>query len=125
MVKKKNEDSLSWKDLPKIVLTFTLVCFGYLLFRAENMVETIAYLNQIGTNDFWELKIGRVFYELFIPVLIIVILIILDLRNNVNKRKSVSSKLGTTFWLDIIMILIVIIHLFRGEANLGFIYFQF
>ena len=44
MVSKKNE-IVRVTDIPRILLTFSLVCIGYVFFRAENMDMAFNYLN--------------------------------------------------------------------------------
>ena len=50
MVKKKNDQDISWKDFPQIILTFILVCFGYILFRANGIHAAWGYIKQIGVS---------------------------------------------------------------------------
>jgi alginate O-acetyltransferase complex protein AlgI len=124
LVKKKAED-ISFIDIPRILFTFTLVCFGFLLFRMNSLNDAFGYIMQIIRGDSLQLKFGRVFYEILVPLFFIIILIILDWKNRLNERDINVLKTKNTFWIHVILLLIVLIHLFKGESNIGFIYFQF
>jgi alginate O-acetyltransferase complex protein AlgI len=47
MVRRKGDGGLTIKDTPRIILTFTLVCFGYLFFRSSSVDHAIGYIQRI------------------------------------------------------------------------------
>ena len=124
LVKKKTEE-ITYKDIPRILLTFTFVCVGFFLFRTNSLNDAFGYIIQIIKGDYLHLKFGRVFYEILVPLIFIVILIVLDFKNRKNERDITVLKAKNSFFIHAILLLIVLIHLFKGESNMGFIYFQF
>ena len=120
MVKKKSEDVTTWKDIPRILLTFTLVCFGYLLFRAKYMSDTIGYLVQIFKSIFGN-PAQLLSYNLYYNYLLVCLcpLIFYLLKSNCNfKQKFIQYSVYYA-------IFILIIYYLNQENDLDFIYFQF
>ena len=117
MVKKKSEDVTSWKDIPKILLTFALVCFGYLLFRAETLKDAIEIINQIiisNTKYSNPLKTNTHIILLIKALIGLFILFLVELRFfNMNNR----------FLLYILIFSLLFLCSFRN--SISFIYFQF
>ncbi len=118
MVKKKNDDAFSWKDLPKIALTFTLVCFGYLLFRASSLREALGYFKRIISELFTETSSILNLHHVNLFFLCLITLILGDWFMGFGEQKL---KLKSKF---IILPMIILIVLFWG-GNSAFIYFQF
>jgi len=115
----------SLKELGQMLTTFTFVTLAWVFFRATDLTEAVNYLLSILSNPFLEKKMGIIFYQIIIPITFSLLLIILDWNNRNNERdvaifKSKSSKTITT-----IILVITLLHFFKGESNLGFIYFQF
>ena len=118
MVKKKNDNAFFWKDLPKIALTFTLVCFGYLLFRASSLTEALGYFKRIITELFTETSSILNLHHVNLFFLCLITLILGDWFMGFGEQRL---KLKSKF---IILPMIILIVLFWG-GNSAFIYFQF
>ena len=120
MVKKKNEDALSLKDLPKILLTFTLVCFGYLLFRAQGLSDFRNYLCYIFAN--WDMgnSSSIVVFKIVFFALILLLIELLHL-NKINR--FTQYKFVMYIILNLIIALILYALIISSPTN--FIYFKF
>jgi hypothetical protein len=117
MVKKKSEDLTSWKDIPKILLTFALVCFGYLLFRATDLKELFEIIYQISFSDCLNdtpLKTNSHFIFLFKAIFGIIFMIFFELK------LLQSNKI---YFILIVLFLLLFLGSFRN--SISFIYFQF
>jgi D-alanyl-lipoteichoic acid acyltransferase DltB (MBOAT superfamily) len=121
IVKKKNDDHISWRDIPKILLTFTLVCFGYLLFRADGMNAVVGYIKQIVEStiknpaQFLLLPDGKMVFLYIIP------LILGDLFFKKNIDFSSINKIFKYAFYILIGYLIIVFY----NNKLNFIYFEF
>ena len=108
----------------KILLTFILVSFAWIFFRADSITDAIQILRKIFTSS------GPVFYEissnLVFAIFGIISLVIIDIkREYYNARWSILySKYPSVRYAGIILIVITIllIGVFDGGQ---FIYFQF
>jgi alginate O-acetyltransferase complex protein AlgI len=122
MVKKKTEE-IAFKDIPRILLTFTLVCFGFLLFRANGMGIASGYIVQITRSitehpdQFFMLPGGKMAFVYIVP------LVIGDwyLRKDGSEIKIIHNKILRYFFY-FITTLFILAH-FGTKSS--FIYFQF
>jgi D-alanyl-lipoteichoic acid acyltransferase DltB (MBOAT superfamily) len=121
-INSKNKSNL--RDIPRIILTFAMVCFTYIFFRSINLMEAInfnkAILNGLITNDIINIKIPDVRIVLFIPCLIFIEWIQRDKEFGMDLQKINFTVLR---WL-IYFLMIAIIIIF-GAKSQSFIYFQF
>jgi len=117
MIKKKNDDVVSWSDIPKILLTFTLVCIGFLLFRVNNIVDAIEMIKIIFstyTKNNTCISSNVHLILLIKSVIGLILLISYELKIlNINSR----------LFLIIMILSFLILGSFRN--SLSFIYFQF
>ena len=113
------------KELWQMTTTFAFVTFAWVFFRADTISDATGYLMQIFRSEFFGVYIGKYFYQIIVPVIFIILLIVLDWKNRLNERDIRVLKAKNSFWIHSILLLIVLIHFFKGESNLGFIYFQF
>lgn len=114
------------KDLSKMVLTFLLVAFGLILFRADNVGDALSYFSGIMSSSLLSLPlilIGKV------TILLIIILLVLEWS---QRDKEYPLQINPTFWenkkwlpyvLDFIVIAAII--MFGNFESNQFIYFQF
>ena len=110
----------SLKELGQMTLTFILVCFSYIFFRAESLNIAWDYLGQIfDLNSF----VPDVFPPINIGLIGLLLLIEWFNREYYHGLGFLVNKNSFLKWLVYIFILFIIL-LFRGDAQ-GFIYFQF
>lgn len=114
------------KDFAKMILTFLLVAFGLILFRADNINDALLYISGILTSSIISMPlvlIGK------ITMLLIAMLLILEwyqrdkeypLQMNAN---YIKSKKWLPYVLDYIIIGAII--MFGNFESNQFIYFQF
>ncbi len=112
------------KDLPKILLTFAMVCFTYIFFRSINLTEAInfnkAILDGLVTNNIINIKIPDVRIILFVPCLIFIEWIQRDKEFGMDLQKMSFTILR---WL--IYFLMIFLIIIFGAKSQSFIYFQF
>jgi alginate O-acetyltransferase complex protein AlgI len=108
----------------KVLLTFVLVLFAWIIFRADSITETIQILKKIFTSS------GSVFYEkpsnLIFAVIGILSLIVVDLKREYfnNRFTILYNKYSVIRYAGIILIVMIILLI--GVLDGGqFIYFQF
>ena len=114
----------SLKELFQIAITFFLVVFGWILFRAESLTQLAAYLTAMINNDFYNpsLILGRL--PLFLGG--IVLLVEWFQRDKMHalqfsSRKPFNSRVVR--WLVYYSVIFVIAKYTGASQN--FIYFQF
>ena len=101
------------------VFTFHLVCFSWILFRAENMEQAATVITRIAT-----LAPGHSF-ALIWPVLVLAALIFSEkarLQQRFVDQMRASPRLA--FWL-VLAALVILPLLYRDSVSVEFIYFQF
>ncbi len=116
----------SANELFQILLTFTLIAFAWIFFRAENIHHALSYISEIFSPSLFEKpnfpKMGKAIKIIFIILLFIIIEWVG--RNN----KYAIEKLGMKWvrparWV-LYYIIIICIFWFQGKEQ-QFIYFQF
>lgn len=128
----KNFPSIS--ELTKIFFTFSLVCFAWIFFRAENLNDSIIYVKQLCFDAFNNpsqfLRIGQhfIYPQKNLNILWVFPLLFVEWRFRFNERSlhlSNSRKVNILFYLIIsILILNYLLQTLDKEPS-GFIYFQF
>lgn len=126
---RKYMDSPTMKDFPRILLTFLLVVFGWIIFRAENITQFVDYVQGICNTTLFTIPFlkQRGYY---IPLAIsIAIMLVVEWLNrnkehgmaNIERCKVLSNK-----WVRFIFFALSLwlILLYRGGVE-TFIYFQF
>lgn len=113
-------------DLTKMVLTFILVSFGLILFRAENVGDALLYINGFLSSSLLSLPmilIGK------ITILLIIVLLVLEWcqRDKEHPLQIAPTFLKNKKWLPyaIDYIVIAAIIMFGNFESNQFIYFQF
>jgi alginate O-acetyltransferase complex protein AlgI len=122
LVKNKNEN-IANKDIPKILFTFSLVCIGFLFFRAGGMDQALGYLKCIligivkNPSQFLSLPKGMIAFV----YIIIIILGDWFLRTDASKYRVPKN---TIFRRMLYLVLMYsIFSKMQDETN--FLYFQF
>lgn len=114
----RKEVPLRLQDAPSILLTFALVCVGYILFRAQDMEVAMKYLGGILSSplsfDSYFLKSS---FNIFIPLIFII-----DL---VHRKGYLTGRYGTWFLVTEFSILTALIMALGNFGSVEFIYFQF
>ena len=103
--------------------TFVLVCFAWILFRANNMHEAIEIIKQIITNMEYP---NEMQYGIFLAI--IVAMVILFIKEYIEEfrpavyQKLISNKVLIHLYFILLISYIILFGVFRGDQ---FIYFQF
>jgi alginate O-acetyltransferase complex protein AlgI len=114
----RKEEPISLKDIPRIVRTFVLVCFGYVLFRAESMGHAAAYLKQIFDSPFT--------FDSYLVSSVLNLLIIASFAIDwLGRRNYFTGRYSTAFLLLECMVLTAMIAALGNFGSVEFIYFQF
>jgi alginate O-acetyltransferase complex protein AlgI len=124
MVSKKT-DSVKASDLPNIILTFSLVCLGYVFFRSPTLSSAFGYLSCIINNNFLHYGLGVWYYKIITPMLLIIVIFFLDWINRREERVLSTMDIKVNSIIYVTMSVVIMLHLLRGEQAIDFIYFQF
>ncbi len=130
-------DCFSWKFL-QIIITFTLVAFAWIFFRADSIIDALRFVKRILVKPTpWLLFNGGIYslgldrIEMNILVFSIILLILVDLVKYIKKQTIDVFLMQQNIWFEwaIVIMLIWMIFVF-GEYGptfdaQQFIYFQF
>ncbi|MBQ7580721.1 MAG: MBOAT family protein [Clostridia bacterium] len=133
--KKGEKKILCPSGLIKLFLTFALVCFTWIFFRANTFSDAIYIVTKMFSGiasplSYFKLGIANLFHlnnvtklRLFIslPVLVVtdMIFVKVDLYERIGKMRAVPR------WLVYIAVLLLLLILAPSDSNSNFIYFQF
>ena len=106
------EDDQTWRDIPRMLLTFVLVLIGWVLFRSPDMASCIAYLARICQTGIWSMPLVENALHLAVTGIAILVMLTMEWRRQLPNR----------WW--IYYLLIIAIWWFAGQ-DVDFIYFQF
>ena len=118
-------DAPTWRDLPKMLITFALVVFGWILFRAESISQFAEYVQGICNASLFTvpwLK-NRAYY---IPLAIAIVILLLGEWYNKNAQHGLDlskCKYKAVRWL--IYFFLIEYTIMNGGTAETFIYFQF
>jgi alginate O-acetyltransferase complex protein AlgI len=111
-----------WRDGFKILVTFSLTCFAWIFFRANNLEHAFQYIGGIFSSSLFEMPTKLDWY--YISTLVI----FLGLEWQGRQQKYAIEQLGLNWWkplrLAFYYVLAMFILLQSGEEQ-TFIYFQF
>ena len=122
---RKYMDAPTWRDLPKMLITFALVVFGWILFRAESITQFAEYVQGICNASLFTvpwLK-NRAYY---IPLAIAIVILLLGEWYNRNAQHGLDlskCKYKAVRWL--IYFFLIEYTIMNGGTAETFIYFQF
>jgi D-alanyl-lipoteichoic acid acyltransferase DltB (MBOAT superfamily) len=113
-------------ELFQMGITFGLVVFGWILFRAENMNQAWDYISRIFSSPSLTIPIISVIskYKIIATLLFIGILILIEWQSRKKQHGLQINIKSTTIKWFIYFVFIVIIWAFGGQQE-AFIYFQF
>lgn len=111
-----------WKDAGRILLTFNMVCFAWIFFRADNISASINLISNIFTGS----MAGDYYWLLMIFLYSFGIVFSLDIFL-VRKNRDVPFDKNSSLWVMGLFFAICIVLLTLGEKAISvpFIYFQF
>ena len=106
------EDDQTWRDIPRMLLTFVLVVIGWVLFRSPDMASCIAYLARICQTGIWSMPLVENVIHLAVTAIAIVVMLWMEWRRQLPNRWWMYFALTLAIWW------------FAGQ-DVDFIYFQF
>ena len=106
------EDDQTWRDIPRMLLTFVLVLIGWVLFRSPDMASCIAYLARICQTGLWSMPLVENALHLAVTGIAILVMLTMEWRRQLPNR----------WWMYFALILAI--WWFAGQ-DVDFIYFQF
>ena len=106
------EDDQTWRDIPRMLLTFVLVLIGWVLFRSPDMASCIAYLIRICQTGIWSIPLVENAIHLAVTAIAIVVMLWMEWRRQLPNRWWMYYLLTISIWW------------FAGQ-DMEFIYFQF
>jgi D-alanyl-lipoteichoic acid acyltransferase DltB (MBOAT superfamily) len=109
------------RELPAVLLTFVLVCFAWIFFRAHTFGEAIEVIKGFGRLDGLAPDPGQV--ALVILAMVTALTIDLSQRKILHPMRVVAARPAMTGALVGLACLLVIV--FSGGTSVPFIYFQF
>lgn len=118
---------IQWKDFLGMVVTYSLIAFGHMIFFAPGIPSAIKFFLCIVHGD-WTC-VNPLFVLSWYSILFMVVLLVLEwLTRNKEyaiQRESKNYTVKTFRLLICDVLLAFIIVLFGASGNAGFIYFQF
>lgn len=123
---RKYMDAPTWRDLPKILLTFVLVVFGWIIFRATGMKTLTAWVTGILSPSLFSVPwLMNRWYYISLAISIGLMLVV----EWVNRREEHGWKWQSNrlWWYQIMaeVLICLWIYIFAPKALGEFIYFQF
>jgi len=112
----------SVKELGQMLLTFSLTCFAWIFFRAQNTSEAVTYLNGIMDASLFQ-KPALQSVSLLFLILFMMVIEWIQRENQHGMELSPAPRFRALRWSSYLALSIIILSHF-GEAN-TFIYFQF
>jgi D-alanyl-lipoteichoic acid acyltransferase DltB (MBOAT superfamily) len=106
------EDDQTWRDIPRMLLTFVLVVIGWILFRSPDMGSCVDYLAGIGHSSILSLPFVENALHLAVTGIAILVMLGMEWRKQLPNRWWMYYALTLAIWW------------FAGQ-DMDFIYFQF
>lgn len=115
------------KDFGKMVVTFTLVTFGLIIFRAESINQFINYIKHICSSSILSIPkiIGYNNVTMLFSIVFIIIMITIEWQNKDKEYGlNISSMKYKFARYSIYLFLLILVYYFGADAS-SFIYFKF
>ena len=106
------DDDQTWRDIPRMLLTFVLVVIGWILFRSPDMGSCVDYLAGIGHSSILSLPFVENALHLAVTSIAILVMLGMEWRKQLPNRWWMYFALTLAIWW------------FAGQ-DMDFIYFQF
>ncbi|MCB9169534.1 MAG: MBOAT family protein [Flavobacteriales bacterium] len=125
-----SDGHISVRDMLRLMVTFVLVCIGWVLFRADNLHQAYSYLlgvfTHYGEHYSFDLRLFQMRNQISLGVLGVMILILLAIEWT-NRRRDNTLHFKWYFGGHrLLQFAILMVILFYGEFNqTEFIYFHF
>ncbi len=117
---RKYTNDATWREIPKILLTFGLAVIGWIIFRAENITQAWEYIITMCNHTFFSMPDTSGQTALFLCIAILVFVEWLQR----NKQHALQIKLPIVIRWSIYFAILFLIFCFGGNVQ-NFIYFQF
>ncbi len=117
---RKYTNDATWREIPKIFITFSLVVIGWIIFRAETITQAWEYLIMMCNHTIFSMPDTSGQTALF---LCIAILVVIEWVQR-NKSHALQIKLPIVIRWSIYFAILFLIFCFGGNVQ-NFIYFQF
>jgi alginate O-acetyltransferase complex protein AlgI len=119
----------TFKELLSILLTFSLTCFAWIFFRAENMSSALAYIAKIFSASFFTVPSIKLLVPAINPLNLLLLLVVFILVEWIGRREQyalakLEIKMPRLFRWSIYYVIILAMYYFTGNSQ-QFIYFQF
>ena len=116
----------SAQEFFQILLTFSLVSFAWIFFRAESMTHAFNYISEIFSASIFTLPTFEKPYKLLITMLMLLVFIVIEWigRENQFAIQKIGEKWNPYMRYAMYYAIVLTILLFAGEKQV-FIYFQF
>ena len=110
--RKYREDDQTWRDIPRILLTFTLVVIGWILFRSSDIASCVDYFAGMVQTSLWSMPFVENVIHLAVTGIAILVMLTMEWRRQLPNRWWMYFALTLAIWW------------FAGQ-DVDFIYFQF
>jgi D-alanyl-lipoteichoic acid acyltransferase DltB (MBOAT superfamily) len=115
------------RELISMLLTFTLVSFSYIFFRAENLSHAMEFIEGIFSFSIFSIPKFQGKTLALITMFFITFFIIIEWlgRKKEHAFYNILNKLSVSRWVLYLLICLVIYFFGNYKSELEFIYFQF
>ena len=114
-------DPLKWRDIPKILFTFALVCLAWVFFRSLELTDSIDYITGL-----FSFRAGGVSLDdLLVVGISLLFILIIDISQRLTRDQEVVLRWAPPLRGIAYAMLLVWIVLWSGGEAQPFIYFQF
>jgi alginate O-acetyltransferase complex protein AlgI len=114
-------DPLKWRDVPKILFTFALVCLAWVFFRSLELTDSVDYLRGL----FGFRAGGVALDDLLVVGISLLFILIIDVSQRLTRDQEVVLRWAPPLRGIAYAMLFVWIVLWSGGEAQPFIYFQF
>lgn len=127
--RKYTSNDATWRDFPKMLLTFAFAVIGWIIFRAETITQAWEYMS--GMMQFGTIKgLYRFFlpdHNLIYPINIFIIIMLIVEWLQRDKPHRLYMKESSPMWAQVLVCVVVaLLTYFLSPSTIGtFIYFQF
>jgi D-alanyl-lipoteichoic acid acyltransferase DltB (MBOAT superfamily) len=126
MWKKNNYGKNKWGKLIHIVITFNMIAFAWIFFRAESLSKAIAIikgvfsLHNLNEPDYSVPDFGLP--SVCISIIMIVAMMVFEYFTSYELKEIENKQIARISFASLSLILIIALGVFNGQS---FIYFQF
>ncbi|WP_378187983.1 MBOAT family O-acyltransferase [Aquimarina sp. W85] len=113
------------KEVLQIILTFALVTFSRVFFRSESITDAYLYLQQIGSNFYWENYSHPQGYRMIDYLILLIVFTLYEFRIRRDERSPFKFKSKTVRFLIYTLVILAMLLFYDDQVDRSFIYFQF